>query len=195
VDITPSGGAAWFTFYGTALSDVFCGSNGYVTSALFTTFTESVATFGAASVKKICGYWDDFNFAIAGSGPCTAYVSDAPGAEIAEFCWTNVPEFGTTAANQNTFKITLVPSGIIFDYGNMSSVDGLVGLSGATAGYVNTAVVYAAGGIPLNGGASVENPYQLFTAASPNVLPGSQITWILGMHVATGTAGVPLGFL
>jgi hypothetical protein len=170
-----------FPFYGVNYTNLFVGSNGVVTSLAFTTFTESVTTFlSATGGAKICPWWDDFNFNSippSGTASCTFFTDNASTAEI---CWTNVSEYGVAPTNSNTFKCTLIASAggnaIIFDYGAMAALDGLVGLSPGVAGAVGQTLNLSVGPNAINAG---QGPNQLFTAASPNDLVGYQITWVL----------------
>jgi len=188
IDITPSNGANWFTFYGVSYSTMYAGSNGYITGAAYTTLGESVAGLLTAPAK-ICAWWDDLNPTVGGT--FSYYVNDTPGAEIFELCWTNVSEYGTT--NQNTIKITLTATTVTFDYGPMASVDGLVGLSPGTVGAVSLPLdlSVSGNGVPLNQGATVEAPNELFTATFQNDMGGSKLTWSLGVS-GGGVQGTPV---
>lgn len=193
-DITPSALPNWFTFYGVSYSNFYLGSNGYATSVAFTTFSESAATFASATGgAKICAAWDDFN--ILAPGTLTYSVSDTPGSEYFELCWTNVPEFAV-AGTLNSFKLFVTPTFIRFDYGAMSSLDHLVGLSSGTAG-TGVLTNFGAGPGLLNQGAAVESPYQLFIAGCPGPvsnLPGYSITFSLGTSPVGNVAGTPIGW-
>jgi hypothetical protein len=198
VDLTPGGFAPWFTFYGVAYGSIFTNANGCLTSSAFVSGGETLSAFlgGNTSTQaaKICPYWDDFDFSVSPGSSLTAYINDTPGAEIAEFCWTNVREDGQTNPNSvNTFKATLTSTMITFDYGNMASIDGLVGLSPggnpSIASGLLLNLTLGASNPPFNAAAPFSAPYQIFTSTSPNDLPGARLHFVLG--TAGGTAGVP----
>ncbi len=181
VSLLPTAGPNWFNFYGISLGQVFVGSNGYLSQSSLTSFTESAANLTAgAGGAKIAAHYDDL---LAAAGQMTAFVDNSvPGAEIAEFCWNAVPEFGGPA-NLNTFKITLTPTTITFDYGAMASTDGLVGLASGTPSTVATAYNMTLGSSnnvisPLG---PTKAPFQLFTGtgASLNDLDNLQILFTL----------------
>ncbi len=180
-----------FTFYGTTYTQLWAGSNGYLTATSFTTLTESAATLVTAPAK-IVAWWDDLNFNATGAAGNASLRFYTDGVSTCEFSWVSVPEFATTwsATNQNNFKITLTQGAgggtITMDYGLMASVDGLAGLSAGTAAYSGLAVNLTRG-VPASANPVCANrdPYELFTSgAAGNDLGGKQITWILD---GTGT--------
>ncbi len=181
VSLLPTAGSTWFRLYGISMTQVFVGSNGYLTQNAFTDFSESVADLtGALGGAKIAPLFDDM---VASAGQMTTFVDiSVPGAEIAEFCWNAVPEF-ETPTNLNSFKVTLTPSTITFDYGVIGSNDALVGLSSGTSSTVATAYNLSLGATnnfsnPLNGSKA---PFELFTGvgASRHDLDNLQILFTL----------------
>jgi hypothetical protein len=177
IDITPNNLPNWFTFYGTSYSNLYANSNGNVSTAIFTTLAESAATFASTTGgAKICALWDDLNPAVGGT--FTYYVDDTPGAEVFEVTWTNVPEF--SIGGSNSFKITITSGSIVMDYGALGSLDNLIGVSSGTSGTGLPIILGTGVPLMLNTTATVQSPYQLFTAASPNYTANGQITWVLG---------------
>lgn len=160
-----------FTFYGTARTSGFVGSNGYLTFGTGdSSFTESVASF-TAGAARIAAWWDDLN---PGSGGTVRWYTD--GAGSAEASWNAVPEFVSTGAN--SFKITLVAGVFIaFDYGTMSALDGLAGLS--PGGSLAAAQALNLSAAPSQIGPGVTAPYEIFTGAPPNDLAGYQVVFLL----------------
>jgi len=187
-----------FKFYSVNYTQLYAGSNGYLTSGSFTTLGETASGL-LTGVAKIAAYWDDFNFNATGAAGNASLRFWTDNAGTCEFSWVSLPEYSTTwsATNQNNFKITLVQGAgsgsITMDYGLMASQDGLTGLAPGT-------VVPAYAGQPVNLTAGVpaatnpicagRAPYQLFTAGvgTANDLSNLRITWLLDAN------GVPIAW-
>ncbi len=169
-----------FQFYGTTYTTLFACSNGFVSTAAATSFTESAASLvSVVGGAKICAWWDDLN---VGGGVAPAHGSldfYTDGATMAEVTWVNVPEFVNVGAG-NSFKITLLPGAVVLDYGSMSSLDGLVGLAPAVGG-VAYPINMSLGNQNALPGDATSAPFELFTGtgASVNDLANKQITFIL----------------
>ena len=124
-----------FPFFAGSYTQCWINSNGNVTfTAGDTSYTETLAAF-LAGLPKIAPFWDDLNTNIGGK---IRYRSSAT-----EFVveWVDVPEFGTTTANQNSAMLILKADGtILIKYRDCSLIDGLVGISaggGATGAEYN----------------------------------------------------------
>lgn len=159
-----------FPFFGAMWTECFVGSNGFVTFMQGDAdFTESVTEF-IANEPRIAVWWDDLNPSSSGS---VSFFTDNNG--TCEACWSAVPEFSNTGAN--SFKVTLAAGAVTsLDYGAMSAMDGIVGLSpgGGTAS-----------GLPLNfslapnGIGPGDAPYEEFDSANPNDLAGLQVNFLM----------------
>jgi hypothetical protein len=116
-------------------------------------------------------WWDDLNPANGGS---VRFFTD--NAATFEVCFAGVPEYFATGAN--SFRLTASSAGLLtIDYGAMSSVDGLVGLSpGNNLDPVGTAMNMSISPNSINPGAAV---YELFTAALPNDLAGFLVQFLM----------------
>ena len=116
-----------FKFFGIDYTDIYVGSNGFITFGVGSAdFSESVAEMLAAP-PRIAGAWDDLTPNNGGSVDATG---DATQMVVS---WNAVPEFFNTGAN--TFSITLYSSGAIrIAFGAMSLLDGLVGISDGLGG-------------------------------------------------------------
>ena len=112
-----------FPFYGTDHTDVFVGSNGYLTfGSGDTDFTESVNDF-LAPQPRIAPFFDDLD-PEAGGG---VFVNDQlPGRFVVTY--QGVPEF--SPGGSNTIQATLFADGRIqFVYNGLTASDAIVGLS------------------------------------------------------------------
>jgi len=121
-----------YVLCGQTFNSVFVNSNGSLTfGAGDTDFSESVSEF-LGELPRIAGHWDDLNPSIAGQ------VSFSYDDKAFTVVFDSVPEYYSTGAN--TFAITIEKDSnhIEIQYGNVSSTDGLAGVScgGAiTSGY------------------------------------------------------------
>jgi hypothetical protein len=126
-------GGAQVSLYGTAYSDFYVGSNGYVTFTVGdTAFAESFANH--FSRPRISALFDDLNPAVGGT------VSWKELQDRAAVTWQNVPEWG--ASTTNSFQIEMFYDGRIrITYLDIAAMDGLAGLSagnGVPAGFAET---------------------------------------------------------
>lgn len=110
-----------FDFFGNTYSDVFVGSNGYLTfGSGDTDFSESVNDF--LSDQPRIAVWDDFNPNASGIVEFTRTANSF----IAS--WNSVPEFFSRGAN--TFNISLFSDGAVeINLSNLTTSDVLVGIS------------------------------------------------------------------
>lgn len=108
-------------FYGTLYSQMYVGSNGYVTfGAGDTSLSDSPQTH--FSLPRVAGLLDDLNPSAGGS------VTYRLLGDRVAVTWQNVPQFG--GSDNNTFQIELFTSGVIrISWLTVSSSDNLVGLS------------------------------------------------------------------
>jgi len=164
-----------FIFYGTTYTDLFIGSNGYITfGASDTTFTENVPDF-LNGPPRIAIWWDDLSPNQAGS--VNFFTNNA---DTAEVCFLGVPEFISTGANSFHAILNGAGNWINMDYDTaMTSMDGLVGLSPGN-GVDPTGLgldLTGVGGNPL--GFGINAPFELFTSTNFMDLPGQHLSWTL----------------
>jgi len=166
-----------YSFYGTAYTDLFIGSNGYITfGAGDTSFIESVSSF-LSGAPRISLYWDDLT---PGGTPNSQVAFFTDNASIAEVCFVNVPEFFSFGANSFDAILDSDASTVTVTYGGMTSQDGLVGMSpGNNLDPVGTAISLTGGIANPNVLTAGSAAYELFTSAAPNNLSGNTITWFL----------------
>ncbi len=144
-----------FPFNGFTYDSVFVNSNGSLTfGAGDADFSESVGEF-LGGPPRIAGLWDDLTPSNGG------LVSAAKDTNSLTVSFVDVPEFITTGAN--TFAITLHSDGEIdIDYGSVTALDGLVGITeGGGAADPGATDISAAGALPASG-----TTYELFTLAN-----------------------------
>lgn len=117
-----------FTFYGTNYTELYAGSNGFITfGSGSTTLSESVASM-LSTQPRIAICWDDLNPAPAGAG-----VFDSQTSDTYTLTWANVPEFSNQIFGNN-MTIQLYDNGVItLYYGSTTMDDGLVGISPGNA--------------------------------------------------------------
>jgi hypothetical protein len=119
------GSGAQVKLYGTAYSNFYVGSNGYVTfGGSDNAYDETFAShFGK---KRISMLFDDLNPTVVG-----ATVRRQQFADRAVITYQNMPEFNTT--DINNFQLEMYFDGrIAITYLNIAAVDGLAGLSAGT---------------------------------------------------------------
>lgn len=112
-----------FTLCGQTFTSVFVNSNGNLTFGTGDTdFSESVAEF-LGEGPRVAGLWDD----LAPNNGGTVSFSQTSNTFTVRY--ENVPEFSNTGAN--TFEITLrrASDHVEIDYENISSTDGLAGVT------------------------------------------------------------------
>lgn len=173
-----------YNFYGTSYTEVYIGSNGYLTfGSPDTDFTESVSDLRAGP-PRIAVYWDDLNPGINGGGQISFSQSGAGTSGSFAVCWDGVPEFLNTGAN--TFRVDVQQIGvfrnILCSYGNMTSTDGLVGVT--PGGNLGTATLLDVTGPTTSfGAAPLKDVYELFDGVvNPQNLAGEVVEW----HLDTG---------
>jgi len=107
-----------------ATSNLWVCSNGWIAFES-TTSTSYIETVGEllAGPARVCAYWDDLN---PGAGGTVSAQVDPLNPSQFHVTWSAVPEFTNTGSN--TFQASFDSSGVIeLKWGNMTSVDGLVG--------------------------------------------------------------------
>jgi hypothetical protein len=99
-----------FVWYGVPYTDVYVGSNGFITfGSGSSTFSESASSM-LANQPRIAGWWDDLN---PSSGGTVSFATDNAG--TAEICFSAVPEYYSTGSND--FMMTISSAGLVFlDY-------------------------------------------------------------------------------
>jgi hypothetical protein len=114
-----------FPFYGGTYTDCYINANGNITfGGSESTWTESVGGL-TAGLPRIAALWDDLNMNIAGK---IRYRTSGAQQFIVE--WVNVPEYSTSATNQNSVFLVLNADGSIeFWYRDCSAQDAIVGIS------------------------------------------------------------------
>ncbi len=162
-----------YTFYGTAYSEVFIGSNGQINfGAGDNGWASGSAQLNADLRATVAILAEDLNH----SGGGSVCFSESMGSFTVAY--DNIQSFPT--AGSNSFTVTCAPSTILFDYtGGFTDVDGTVGLS---AGFsANTVLFLDLSAGPHTSGPG-STPYEDFVGG--NDLSGSILTWTLD---ATGT--------
>jgi hypothetical protein len=155
-----------FMFYGTAYTQCYVNSNGSVTFGSGSTLvTESPANL-ASGPRRAAVWWDDLDPSAYGQVSYESVTSVLPPTSTFTVTWAGVPEYGSNGGS-NDFSLTLrkfnglLPGGsddydVIFDYGNFTSRDGLVGISPGGTIFGNP------------------TPMALDLSAAPNALSASQ---------------------
>ncbi|HSR68373.1 MAG TPA: pre-peptidase C-terminal domain-containing protein [Acidobacteriota bacterium] len=146
-----------FPFQGGNFNSVFVNSNGSLSfGAGDIDFSESVTEF-LGGPPRIAPLWDDLS---PNNGGLVLFEGDANSASVT---FQNVPEFFSTGANN--FTVTLDSSGdITIDYGSVTAVDGIVGVTpgGNIPGGPGAVDLSAAGGLSASG-----STYEQFTFGNP----------------------------
>ena len=154
-----------FPFQGDSHSSVFVNANGSLTfGAGDSEWNESVGGF-LADPPRIAPFWDDLS---PNAGGDVIVDGDSNSFTVS---FQDVPEFIATGAN--SFDVTLHSDGtIVFDYGSLTAVDALVGLSpgGNLEGDPGATDLSAAGSLSADG-----VTYELFTLGGPFDLSGTTI--------------------
>jgi hypothetical protein len=163
-----------FKMCGQEYNAVYVNANGSLTfGAGSTDFSESIVEF-LGGPPRIAGVWDDLNSAAGG------IVTFDRTANTFTVRWEDVPEFVNTGAN--TFSITLKRSSnqAEIEYGDLTVVDGLAGLScgGAiTSGFENEENLRTHGHrrtINMNNDTAA---FEIFTTGETNDLAGYELTF------------------
>lgn len=158
-----------FPYQGASHSSVFVNSNGNLTfgagDSSFLNFLENVPDF-LAGPPRISPLWDDLSPNAGGF----VFYKQEPGSFKVTFM--DVPEFIATGAN--TFSVTLGGDGsIAMDYGDLTAVDGLVGVTeGNGAADPGETDLSGAGAL-----SAIGTTYELFTFTKPNDLAGSSVSF------------------
>ncbi|UCG31815.1 MAG: S8 family serine peptidase [Phycisphaerales bacterium] len=118
--VTITGGQT-VSLYGTAYSDFYIGTNGYVTfTSSDTDYSETIGDH--FDLPRISAYFDDLN---PGSGGTVSYKELADRVAVT---WEDVPEYSSTGAN--TFQIEMFFDGTItISFLGMTGADCITGLS------------------------------------------------------------------
>ena len=173
VEVTLSGLA--FSFCGTSYSSFYLNGNGLITFDDSTgAFYENAYDLAYTHAPAIAIYWDDFD--LSDSSDASAYsitYADAMG-----IYFRNAEEFyGSTT---NDFGVVLFDDGrIMWDFGSMSSSDGIVGWG--CGGYGDEVDwsderVYGTEGLPTVGSGTEDAMWQQFSYSDPNDL-GESTLW------------------
>jgi len=128
---------AGFTYFGSSVSTVCAGSNGFVTITFGSFFFEENVADMLNGNRRIMGLWDDLNPS-AGGNVGVSFTGSSSSPSSLCFRWNGVPEFGV--ANTNSFSICLYgtsnPNGLpvstirlLYPTGGVSAADGLVGIT------------------------------------------------------------------
>lgn len=159
-----------FELCGMAFSSVSVNANGNLTfGAPNGDFSESSAEM-LSGPPRIAGWWDDLNPANGGT------VSYQQSKNSFTVSWDSVPEYFSSGANSFNITLRRANNGIDIEYGDMTSLDALVGVScGATvtSGMEGTSDLSGYHGrINLHNSPAT---YELFTAVNGNDLANSQL--------------------
>lgn len=159
-----------FTFYGTSYSEVYVGSNGFLTfGAPSLDLSESESDL-IGNEARIAFLWDDLN---PSAGGTITHGTGAGGAFQVAF--RGVAEFAQPVGNDVTIEFDA--SQVLIDYASIATPDFLVGMSPggglATPAPVNWSL--GAGSTIIPGQA----PFEIFDASNPVDVDGTQIMVIL----------------
>jgi hypothetical protein len=165
-----------FPFQGGSYTSAFVNSNGNVTfGAGDSDFSESLPEL-LGNAPRIAPLWDDLSPNNAG------LVVFNEGDDCVEISFLDVPEFTTTGAN--TFSVVFDADGNVnLDYGPISAVDGLAGVT-------------EGGGAADNGGSDLtaDGPfsvtgttYEIFGVGNPNDLSDASV--VFGDDISCGDEG------
>jgi hypothetical protein len=163
---------------GTDYSSVFVNANGNLTfGSGDLDFTESAAEL-LNDQPRIAGWWRDLSPFNLITGAPQGIVTFASSNNSFSVIWQNVPEYPNSGSN--SFSITLKKSSdhIDVDYGSMTAVSGIAGVScgGAITSRFETPVNLNAS----NGRYNLHNQpavYEVFTPANPNDLAGDDVRY------------------
>ncbi len=112
-----------FVLCGQAFGSVFVNSNGSLSFGSGSNdFTESAAEF-LGGPPRIAGVWDDLN---PTQGGTISFTSDANTFTVS---FDQVPEYPDVGANTFTFTLRRASDQVDVDYGDLSALDGLAGVS------------------------------------------------------------------
>ncbi|WP_297821525.1 pre-peptidase C-terminal domain-containing protein [uncultured Paraglaciecola sp.] len=159
-----------FELCGMAFSSVSVNANGNLTfGAPNGDFSESSAEM-LSGPPRIAGWWDDLNPANGGT------VSYQQSKNSFTVSWDSVPEYFSSGANSFSINLRRANNGIDIEYGDMTSLDALVGVScGAT---VTSGMEGTSDLSEYNGRINLHNSpakFELFYAVNGNDLANSQL--------------------
>lgn len=178
-------GGVGLSFYGIPYTDVWIGSNGFLTfGGPDTDFVESTAAL-RGGLPRIAFLWDDHD---PSAGGVVNVTSDPDSFKVA---FANVPRVGDTTPQDFVCEIvrdSLTGITVTMDYAAISSTSALIGLSpGVQPGQtpaLDGALDLSATNAPITGISTAY--YELFGAANPIDVGGLQVVWLLDL------TGVPL---
>lgn len=155
-----------FRVCGETYNSVFVNANGSLTfGGASSDFSESAAEF-LSGPPRIAGIWDDLNPSAGGQ----VYFDQSP--YRFSVTWEGVPEF--PAAGSNDFRIVLKKAAnrIQSDYGELSVVDGLAGVScgGAVTSGFESPIDIGSGFLSFINLLFQPAAYEVFGTANPNDL-------------------------
>ena len=165
-----------YTFYGTVYSDIYVGSNGFITFGTGDSdFTESLGEF-LGNQPRIAMLWDDLT---PPNGGPVSFFTDNSG--LASVCFVNTPEFFSVGANTFECVLDTANSIVTITYLGLTAADGLVGMSpGGNIDPTGTLIDISAGiGAPnvITPGAAA---YEIFDGATTVLdLAGLSTTWVM----------------
>ncbi len=161
-----------YQFYGQSYTQVFVGSNGYVTFGSGDTTYFETPSWLASGPARIAPLFDDQE---TSSGGSILFYAD-PTNQYFEVTWNQVQEY--YANGPNTYKLSAFPGYINFDFNvNITTNDCIVGLSPGNNLGAATAINVAAGGNLI---APLTAPYEQWDGnLSIFNLKGYQVVWAL----------------
>ena len=159
-----------FELCGMAFSSVSVNANGNLTfGAPNGDFSESSAEM-LSGPPRIAGWWDDLNPANGGT------VSYQQSKNSFTVSWDSVPEYFSSGANSFSINLRRANNGIDIEYGDMTSLDALVGVSCGAA--ITTGMEGTSDLSEYNGRINLHNSpakFELFYAVNGNDLANSQL--------------------
>ena len=175
-----------FSFYGVDYTELYVGSNGFITFVSGDTdFSESLTEF-LADQPRIAPFWDDLSPNNGGTVDATGDVNSMV------ITYTDVPEYLATGAN--TVAVTLFANGnITLAYGDCTLADAIVGISpGGDLGNPGLAVDFSASPVQTLPGLGGQAIYEQFTGDGVFDLSNMTISFVPapGALALLGLAGL-----
>lgn len=155
---------------------VFVNANGNLTfGSGDTDFTESAAEL-LNDQPRIAGWWRDLSPFNLFTGAPQGSVTFSSSSNSFSVIWQNVPEFPNSGSNSFTITLKKSSDHIDVDYGSMTAVSGIAGVScgGTITSRFETPQDLSA----INGRINLHNQpavYEVFTPSNPNDLAGNSL--------------------
>ena len=174
-------------WYGSSYTSIFVNSNGNVTfGSGDTSYTETVAAF-LSGPPRFAPLWDDLSPNAGGQ----ISINPANSSNLLfELCFTDIPEYASGGSNSFLVRFfqdvnTAVGGQIQTYYGNVTAMDGLVGVSpGSNLDPSGLSLDLNTASTSISAGTAV---YELFDGSNPTDLSGDIVfMWMDGAGYPTG---------